>query len=216
MNEKPILFSAAMVRAILQGSKTQTRRVVKGMALEWLQPDTFSPMFVADPENYLSPYGYAGDALWVRETWKCEELLPNGLDGVRFAADGAFRAIENTQAAADAWLDARRDENKWRPSIFMPRWASRINLKIVNVRIERVQDITRDDAKAEGVSNLWTWNAEINAKHPEYFSRALLNPYIANYSLLWDEINAKRGFGWDVNPWVWVVEFKVSEVRDAA
>jgi hypothetical protein len=94
----------------------------------------------------------------------------------------------------------------------MPRKYSRINLEILAVRVDRVQNISRDDAKAEGVSNIWSWDEKRNAKHPEHFCRALLNPYIANYSVLWDEINAKRGFGWDVNPWVWVVEFKV--VRD--
>jgi hypothetical protein len=110
------------------------------------------------------------------------------------------------------YVDYRADGNtdwnpdvKWRPSIFMPRWASRIMLEIVSLRVERVQDISRDDAKAEGVSNIWDWPG---LKKPEYFSRGVLNPYIANYSVLWDSINAKRGLGWDVNPHVWVIEFK--------
>lgn len=199
MNEKPILFSAPMVNAILEGRKTQTRRVVTGkIALEWLQSGGFSPNFVADPGNFLSPYGYAGDQLWVRETWKCEELEPYGEDGVRFRADGVFRGIENSREASDKWADAYREGAKWRPSIFMPRWASRITLKVVNVRVERVQEISNDDAIAEGVdmSGLCTNTG------PQTYSQF-------QYQMLWNEINDGRGFGWDINPWVWVVEFKV-------
>lgn len=200
MNEKPILFSGEMVRAILEGRKTQTRRVVKPKGVsndvaQWLHS-------MAKGVDMPCPYGQPGDQLWVRETWKCEEL-DSGLDGVRYRADDDFRAIENTQEASDAWCDAQRDGGKWRPSIFMPRWASRINLDIVNVRVERVQNISSLDAKAEGVSGVWK-NPPENEK---YYRRVLLNPYVANYSVLWDEINGPRGFGWDVNPWVWVVEF---------
>ena len=212
--DKPILFSGAMVRAILEGRKTQTRRVINPQ-IEWKEEYIYQrrKSGTIDQFEYIdflkkSPYGQIDDSLWVRETWKCEEL-ESGLDGVRFAADGAFREIENTQEASNAWMDANRPGGKWRPSIFMPRWASRINLKIIGVRVDRVQHISREDAKAEGCSNIWSWDEKRNAKHPEHFSRALLNPYIANYSVLWDEINAKRGFGWDMNPWVWVVDFKV-------
>lgn len=214
MNTKPILFSAEMVRAILEGRKTQTRRVINPQ-IEWKEEYIYQrrKSGTIDQFEYIdflkkSPYGQIDDSLWVRETWKCEEL-ESGLDGVRFAADGAFREIENTQEASNAWMDANRPGGKWRPSIFMPRWASRINLKITGVDVERVRYISRDDAKAEGVSNVWSWDEKRNAKHPEHFRRALLNPYIANYSVLWDEINGERGFGWDANPWVWVVDFKV-------
>lgn len=203
MKERPILFSAEMVRAILDGRKTQTRRVVKGMALDWLQPGMFSPKFVADPANYLSPYGYAGDRLWVRETW---QIVYERMDGQRFTYP--------IEGARQRWIEyaaSPRDEHeppKWRPSIFMPREFSRITLEVVNVRVERVQEISREDAKAEGVSNLWRWDQARNEKHPEHFVRGVLNPFVANYSMLWDEINGKRGFGWDVNPWVWVIEFR--------
>lgn len=199
MKERPILFSAEMVRAILDGRKTQTRRVVKGMALDWLQPGMFSPKFVADPENYLSPYGYAGDRLWVRETL-CTEI------------DATMAEMECGKFAykADDESNLWTSVNGYRiiPSIYMPRWASRVTLEVVNVRVERVQEISREDAKAEGVSNLWRWDQARNEKHPEHFVRGVLNPFVANYSVLWDEINGKRGFGWDVNPWVWVIEFR--------
>lgn len=92
-----------------------------------------------------------------------------------------------------------------RVSTFMPRWASRITLEIMNIRVERVQEITRNDAKAEGANAVWYWDA---FKKTDLHKRGVLNPYIANFSVLWDAINANSGFGWDVNPWVWVVDFK--------
>ena len=221
MSSKPILFSAEMVRAILDGKKTQTRRAIVPQ-IEWKEESIYQrrKSGTIDEFTFLEfikkcKYGQIGDLLWVRETWKCEELYPSGLDGVRFAADGAFIEIENTIPASNAWGEANRPGGKWRPSIFMPRWASRINLEITGVCIDRVQYISREAAKAEGVSNIWIWDGERYAKHPEHFRRALLNPYVANYSVLWDEINAERGFGWDMNPWVWVIEFKRIEVRDA-
>ncbi len=191
MNEKPILFSAAMVLAILEGRKTQTRRVIMPQ-IEWdeaiyqrrksgtIDQFTFSEFI------QRCFYGEVGDRLWVRETWKCEELEPYGEDGVRFRADGVFRGIENSREASQKWADANREGGKWRPSIFMPRWASRITLEVVNVRVERVQEISEEDAMAEGVTSP-------GAK--------------LHFRKLWDEINDKRGFGWDANPWVWVVEF---------
>ncbi len=124
----------------------------------------------------------------MRETFRCEELEPYGEDGVRFRADGVFRGIENSQEASEKWMEAYREGGKWRPSIFMPRWASRITLEVVNVRVERLQDISEVDALAEGID---------------------LPGAKLQYRTLWENINAGRGFGWDVNPWVWVVEFKV-------
>jgi hypothetical protein len=195
VNSKPILFSAGMVRAILDGKKSQTRRVIKPHGVsddvaQWLHT-------MAKGVDMPCPYGQPGDQLWVRETWKCEEL-EDGLDGVRFAADGSFCPIQNTMEAAYDWGDARRDNDKWRPSIFMPRWASRITLEVFSVKVERVKSISHEDAVAEGFYH----------KPDQAWGRL-------GFSLLWDKINSKRGFGWDVNPWVWVVEFKVLEVRDA-
>lgn len=195
MMDKPILFSGEMARAILEGKKTQTRRVINPQ-IEWNE-GIFQRRKTGtiDQFTYVEflrrcPYGKIGDSLWVRETWRAEELN-DGLDGIRYKADGLFIPIKNTEEASDAWCAANMnkqlwEKDLWKPSIFMPRWASRINLEITGVRVERVQEIDRADAKAEGVSNLWSW----------------------------DEINGQRGFGWDVNPWVWVVEFKRVEVRD--
>lgn len=195
MRERPILFSAPMVRAILDGSKTQTRRVVKGTA-GW---DFFEGTGVEMPIESC-PYGVAGDRLWVREAWRPIERS-DGMDGIEFRADGAFEAIANTPAAADAWCDVyhrpgRKD--RWRPGIHMPRWASRIDLEITEVRVERLQSITEDDARAEGV--VATYNPEgdcwTDGKHRTAFEYA------------WNEINGWMPNAWAQNPWVWVVGFR--------
>jgi len=216
MNEKPILFSSPMVLAILEGRKTQTRRVINPQPSENFSPiavEWYSPIIVdrngdeqpgaeifgvyGDDEGYRCLYGAPGDRLWVKETFKCEELEPFGEDGVRFRADGVFRGIENSQEASQKWLEAYREGGKWRPSIFMPRWASRITLEVVNVRVERVRDIKDDDAKAEGATLDNSGRLEG------------IGNFVDGFAIVWDKINKKRGFGWDVNPWVWVVEFKV-------
>jgi len=209
--EKPILFSGEMVRAILEGRKTQTRRVVKPqlekrlehLAGEWFTYYWMSGGLWNDAGKIARcPYGQPGDRLWVRETWKCEEMEPYGEDGVRFQADNEFYTIRNTLEASQKWMEARREGGKWRPSIFMPRWASRITLEVVKVRVERVQEINEEDAKNEGVS---AWHDTPSG-----------TTYVPEYKLLWDKLNASRGFGWKVNPWVWVVEFKSVEVCNAS
>ena len=211
MRERQILFSGPMVSAILDGRKTQTRRVMKP------QPETettagqpmvrFGPggwfgahiaKCAADCAGIKYPYGQPGDRLWVRETWRTDELPTSMIDGVWFRADDSFVPIDNTSAAADHWADAHdngRHGQKWRPSIFMPRWACRLELAVTDVRVERLQEISEDDAKAEGVT-------------PGGYS---VHPSVAHkcaFEDLWDSINSKRGFGWDVSPWVWVVTFK--------
>lgn len=175
MTERPILFSAPMVRALLDGTKTQTRRVVKNPALLWLEQ--FEPKYVALPGNHLSPYGYAGDRLWVRETW-----------GVLF--DDAADRDDPTWWAADyapGELDQQARPRRWRPSIHMPRWRSRIDLDVTGVRIERLQDISYDDAVAEGIAH----------DYPKA---------VAQYRDLWEDINGAGS--WATNPWVWVIEFR--------
>jgi hypothetical protein len=230
VKERPILFSGVMVQAILAGRKTQTRRVVKfgktifkgvtGQVQSHYEYKACYPMpaggfvFWSDPVGkafsdraykgetggYRCPYGEPGDRLWVRETWRAEELDDSGLDGVLYAADNQFLPIENTPEAADAWGKAHFNKHgnpygslAWRPSIFMPRWASRIMLEILNVRIERVQDISESDAIAEGALIAYP-----QMQH---------NPQAA-FATLWDEINFSRGFGIEVNPWVWVVNLR--------
>lgn len=197
MKERPILFSGAMVRAILNGEKTQTRRVVKpqpadvpitngsrdGMYTAWPNADACLEWadVVSDPTYYAQagfcPYGQPGDRLWVRETFAYH------FGELRYRAD---ELPESYYAGAKGW----------RPSIFMPRALSRITLEIVGVRVERVQDISMYDAMDEGVGK------------PRYSQFEKGSHLVGAFRDLWDEINEKRGYGWTVNPWVWVVEFK--------
>lgn len=191
MNEHPILFSGEMVRAILDGRKMKTRRVIKP------QPDTVWHDTSAVPHTYYDgirelncPYGQPGDLLWVRETWGVSAFL------------NKVKPSELKQSAQVSYrVDATGSELShfvWRPSIFMPRWASRITLEVTGVQVERLNDISEEDARAEGV-------------HPNQLTT--IQPYRAAFCGLWDSINEKRGYGWLDNPWVWVVEFKVKETK---
>ena len=192
MITRPILFSGAMVRALLDGSKTQTRRALKVRCQEIgerddgsLWPWSENPDTAAD-HWHACPYGQPGDRLWVRETF-CD--LGDG--EIEYRADGE----------CDANVVPR-----WTPSIHMPRAASRILLEIVSVRVERLQDISAADAKAEGVrpdevrqiSCFGLGQKDRDALRKE----AAVRPY----SVLWESINGAGS--WQTNPWVWVVEFK--------
>ena len=177
MGERSIIFNSEMVRAILEGRKTQTRRVLKP------QPDHFGlhncnkyPLSTLDIEGgwygdfdgetkiINCPYGKVGDRLWVRETWQY-----NPYGGIVYQAGSGI-------------VDC--DGRGWRSSIHMPRWASRITLEIMNIRVEKLHHITTADAVSEGTDNKTT------------------------FETLWNSINEKRGYGWDKNPWVWVIKFK--------
>lgn len=190
MKERPILFNGAMVRAILEGRKTHTRRIVKGMALDWLEAS--SPEYVADPEDHLCPLGAPGDRLWVRETWSSDDGKT-----AHYRADG-----ETYNAGLP-----------WRPSIHMPRWASRITLEITGVRVERLQEITEEGAKAEGCSPCGF--AQEVALNPAGGCSVtdLSGTSRGTFRMLWDSIY-KGSKSWDANPWVWDIEFRVAERRD--
>ena len=209
MKEQGIIFTGDSVPLILADLKGQTRRVLKpqpiidGLYCEykdipWLKTGDPSPFI-----GHLCPYGQPGDRLWVRETWRAVEL-DNGNDGILYKADNHFKSIENSQAAADLWCDAYADRkygNKWRPSIFMPRWASRIALAVTDVRVERLQEISEEDAIAEGLQK-------------EVISVGYQNDSVTlrarpKFVYLWDKINSDRGYSFESNPWVWVISFKV-------
>lgn len=202
--ERPILFSGPMVRAILDGKKTQTRRVVKldaellGRGCTSLEGAWMDPGFgdgqrlkVLGPydtaHRLYSPYGHKGERLWVRETWRCF-----GGQEYEYQRDQKSIVYKATAELIDS--------GPWKPSIFMPRWACRLELEITGVRVERLQKITEDDAKAEGV--------EPSTREDLLAGRFPGQPYSAAYALLWEYLNAKRGFGWESNPWVWVLEFR--------
>lgn len=218
MNEKPILFSGEMVRVILAGRKTQTRRVIKPQppnGFEWSEADK---LFVDVCGSRLGamrkcPYGRVGGRLWVRETWQIHRLdgpLGKEFPNILYRADSSTRLLLDDRV----WKYVR-DEPKWRPSIFMPRWASRITLEVTGVRVERVQDISREDAIAEGLPSFMAQCGTMNSSNPSRFYKTnfsdeggYLSP-IEAFENLWDSFNAKRGFSWEANPWMWAVEFRV-------
>lgn len=185
VTERPILFSGPMVRAVLGVTKTQTRRVVRGVdecahgydAVKEVDGQTIR---CAGGATLTSPFGVPGDRLWVRETFKPH---PPGTGRTRPSA-AIYRA--------DYQLS--EGPGPWKPAIHMPRWACRLVLDVVAARAERLQDISEADAIAEGV----------------HHQPKLLAPNGARilYVLLWNSLNAKRGYGWATNPWVWVIEFR--------
>jgi len=197
MKERPILFSAPMVRAILDGRKTQTRRAVKPQPVHMFGEGNHSNyewrggVFALDmyPKNSLilnhCPYGQPGDRLWVREAWshdaesleQCRASLEDAMGGGMYGP--YYRATESAP-----------DTLRWRPSIHMPRWASRIDLLITGVRVERLQDISTEDALAEGISRM---------ECPDWHATT-------DFRALWESINGPGS--WEANPWVWVIEFK--------
>lgn len=181
---KPILFSAPMVRAILNDNKTMTRRVITNVNFQLWVNAGFTDEFIKAPENGLlgkAPIK-AGYILWVRETW-----MPETEQGIH-TGGYIYRATDNPVPDGDRKL-------KWRPSIFMPREAARIFLRVTEVRAERIQDITEEDAIREGVMG-WIDKIIGGMTGKTRFQR------------LWDKLNAARGYGWDKNPWVWVYTFE--------
>lgn len=197
-------MGAESVRAILEGRKTQTRRVIKP-SVNGCTVGVYTagnPPIVADvvnvdedgdpDEDILCPYGKVGDRLWVRETWGtgCRPHPYLGwVDGIEYKADEAYLdGIESLPLNVIDDQDLDKYSDGWHSPMFMPRWASRITLEITDIRVERVQDITEADAIAEGVES---FNA------------------VASYSYLWNSLNAKRGYPWEKNPRVWVLTFKV-------
>jgi hypothetical protein len=205
VKERPILFSAEMVRALLDGRKTMTRRVAKvetcdtrplGGGNVFITPrGCYSPR---TPEEHIQycPYGQPGDRLWVRERMRAVDLVNHGSKvaaiRLKYEADNA----ESDFIEYPERLDGTPVVGRCLACGGF-REASRILLEITNVRVERVQEISEEDAKAEGSE----WIRCMDDKE-------CLRCYGCGFHALWDSINAKRGFGWDVNPWVWVVEFQ--------
>jgi len=203
MKERPILFSAPMVRAILDSTKTQTRRVLRPQppgsttdVMTWHHPDderkgahfwSWGPDPANPGRDYIQPdwavpcpYGEPGDRLWVRETFSPVPMVWTE-GGVDHRSDFAYLATGDIIGC-----------HKWRPSIHMPRSASRITLEITGVRVERLQDISEADALAEGVSAIMD---EMRRATPR-----------CDFQALWQSINGPDS--WAANPWVWVIEFK--------
>lgn len=219
---KPILFSTPMVQAILSGSKTMTRRIIKpqpndngvsympNAPLDWEQvyKEDWKPWkFETDEGEYFSkfcPYGEPGDILWVRETWQ-PWLRGEGVYGwvelIKFKADGFELPVKHLKDySKSGWHD--------RPAIYLHQKYARLFLKIKSIRVERLSNISEADAKAEGVEII---------KHEN--GRPLYKPYGTDhygfarpsnsFCTLWNQINGPGS--WDINPWVWVIEFERTE-----
>lgn len=190
MIERPILFSASMVEAILADTKTQTRRVIRPQPDE----DGLAHIVMPEPEPFwrdagsgiYRPPGMPGDRLWVKETWGVlaayDQLAPRDVPDdtrINYAADGFA-------------LPGRA-----RPSIFMRRWMSRLTLEITDVRVQRLQDISEDDARAEGVPPV-VFMASGGFREESYAPA---------FEILWNQINGERA-PWSANPWVWCLTFR--------
>ena len=245
MTDRPILFSAPMVRAILDGRKTVTRRLVKDAGgafwdhagyrpsvadgrVRWHCVDTGAEVGPCSPMPW-SPYGGPGDRLWVRETWRYHDWTNDGLPWIAYAADGCHRLCEHVTAdwadrVCDVWatlsdpdnyqIDGAARDRKWRSPLFLPRWASRLTLRVTSVRVERLQAITEEDAIAEGVrAVVFTpddgFPSSIGYVFGDDDGRSVLYPTAREaFAVGWDSINGKRA-PWASNPWVWVVGFEV-------
>jgi hypothetical protein len=239
MRERPILFSGPMVRAILEGRKTQTRRVVDfrrapGCASDCagkLPERSFADRGFPDQDGkrryaylhvpckdeaaqrFFCPYGMPGDRLWVRERWSHD------------GGAGAACADHRCGIADHVWYYATEDERtrdtfagsaRWRPSIHMPRWASRLTLEITEVRVQRLQEISEEDAKAEGAryfpgipagpygDNGTRWSMRLDS--PPDTDHCLRTARLA-FGQAWNDINGKRA-AWSSNPWVWALTFR--------
>ena len=224
-NAKPILFNTEMVQAILEGRKTVTRRVVKYYSrtptkdgkdkfykinenLNGTNPNRLyagfynnNDIFYIDGEKHIDALYYplyfkVGDILYVRETWAKIDDLP--YDNYVYRTD--YGTTEDDSFPPSMY--------KWKPSIHMPKEAARIFLKVTDVRVERLQEITPKDAWEEGcrIGNSFPW--EIHIPELQQQCRDIF------FKSLWDGLNAKRGYGWDTNPWVWVIEFERVEVEN--
>lgn len=219
MAEHPMLFSGEMVRAILDGRKSQTRRVMNpqppwdylckshartwigctqdGRGTGWKIERNGEIWHFPSYERIRCPYGQPGDQLWVRETWwpiggftmRANQRIGEVGAEIRYRADNQVLWRE----APIEFYKTYENPRRWKPSIHMFRWASRITLEVTGVRVERVQEINQQNAKAEGCCPTWQTSSR------EMFMG------------LWDSLNAKRGCGWDANPWVWAIQFRLAE-----
>ncbi|RQF49507.1 hypothetical protein IPC264_23905 [Pseudomonas aeruginosa] len=221
MKERPILFTGPMVRAILEGRKTVTRRVVKpppDFLGSMVDPNTpFKTLDAGLHARITCPYGEPGDRLWVRETWTDVNMC--GAPALAYRADEDIRDLMEEPGFLDdrgafnyddprvkpypfaCWY-AELDQARWRPSIHMPRWASRILLEITAVRVERLQDISEEQALAEGVRGEPCDHARQACADIGCWGDTAKGAF----GFLWESLNGEGS--WAANPWVWVVEFK--------
>lgn len=239
MKERPILFSGEMVRAILEGRKTMTRRVVKyipdlgtpGNWCEYIKNEPYGVKGIIGDFRRYCPFGNVGDRLWVRETFRYSSgsaYTPKDKEP-KYTATIEYRSTYNNSINGDRGVktiitdkmefcgNLRKDLSvAWKPSIFMPRRASRINLEITNIRVERLNHISEEDAEAEGVEydsdrdKPWGGGHEDGGGYLDYFFKDeesfSCQTAKESFQTLWESINGKDS--WEYNPFVWVIEFK--------
>ena len=243
---KPIIFSDQSIRAILDGEKVQTRRVIRGENLSvvdrWVEPPSYGSRWYGyhGPAACVArkcPFGMPGGQLWVRENWRIASLPVDECPAIQYRADDAiewrdpFAMDDALWEEYENWYERMNDQliedceraglqpnineemaytwtwlsipTRWRPSIHMPLWASRIALEILRVEVRRLQDISHSGAIAEG-AHPWCREQgyEWSSAKPRYW-----------FMRMWNSLNQKRGYGWTINPWVWVLTFKL--VRDS-
>jgi hypothetical protein len=216
IKEQGLLFSTPMMLALVNGTKSMTRRSIKPAPPVWAShvrvvgPDQFCWTDSAEatdhwPEKPMACfYGRPGDLLWARETWRCE--IKAGQVVIHYQADNATRAIDLTVLDEHELVQVRRWAGKktgWNPSIHMPRWASRVTLEITAVRPERLQEISEEDAIAEGVGGDFGNYTSFQPDIPSF-------AYAKNsYRSLWESLAGPGS--WNANPWLWVIEFRKIE-----
>lgn len=241
MTEKSIILTAQEVQAILDGRKTMFRVPVKDSMVQSIPWNELNRSMNTPPHQHdngkfyielqsavddtrhleIKPPWQPGDVLWVKETWRDRWGMAYAnfgtgnaypIDDVReieYRAGGNGFFMNGCNLCLDEPTVKWLEWSKWRSSNQMPRAAARIFLKVTNVRAERLQEITEEDAMDEGVKDPYDY------QHPDYYEQPHMRGLEINKSAfagLWDSLNAKRGYGWDVNPWVWVVEFERTEV----
>jgi len=227
MKETPIIFNGEMVRALLNGHKSQTRRIIKPQPATWNAGSIFKKAYpglnfqLETGEWVICPYGVVGDQLWVRETWRVvgwhegEPMNIEFKDKSRMCENSTGDEFNYEDWCEKIWIQCAEDSEKagielvddfydwgdkeiatrWRPSIHMPRWASRIQLEITDIRVERLNKITAQDAMSEGVCIFENFSAA-NARKP-----------VVEFKTLWQSIHGPCS--WEVNPYVWRIEFEV-------
>ena len=211
--ERPILFSGEMVRAILVGCKTQTRRALSQQPLEiltkrppwehtvtrqWNGCKVWFALMQRNPNRgtaFRCKYGEVGSRLWVRETWATAAAWDKQKPSDLLKTTPIYYHADKSHGSLVRWYDEDEELGRLRPSIFMCRGISRITLEITSVRVERLNDISEADAKAEGCSNIVPLGSDY-----------VMRDYKTSYKQLWKSINGTKS--WWANPWVWVIEFK--------
>lgn len=230
MKARPILFSTPMIQALLEGRKTQTRRIVKPQPTPITDEDDFKwrtnekvygnppywwaskgceAMLGIHEMRYDCPYGSVGDLLWVRETFCIGEIAAGDHDPAEkeplFVDQSSVAREEVVYKEYCISNDIGIEEVIWKPSIFMPKSASRLTLEITNIRVERLQDISKQDAIAEGIE--YESDSHITQRCKNYISGGRCPDPIFSYHTLWQKLNGKDS--WAKNEWMWVIEFKV-------